>query len=408
MPSIQFSENMASLKNKKILLCITGSIAAYKSAFLTRLLIKAGAEVKVLMSESAASFISPLTLSTLSKNRVYSELQSESNWNNHVELGLWADIMLVAPLTTNTLAKMANGICDNIIMAAYLSAKCPVFVAPATDLDMWKHPATQDNIEKIKLFGNRIIPVGHGELASGLVGEGRMAEPGEIVKYLSDFLSEIKELVGKKALVTAGPTYEPIDPVRYIGNRSTGKMGLAIAEALANKGAEVELILGPSVLSTEVTGITVTRVETAQQMYEAATTIFPNCVIAVLAAAVADYRPETIANHKIKKNDSGLVIPLTRTKDIAASLGKKKKKNQLIIGFALETNNELENAKAKLIKKNFDFIVLNSLQDKGAGFKHDTNKVKFISEKKVKDFPLKSKKAVAEDIVNEIILRVKK
>jgi len=394
---------MAGLKGKKILLGITGSIAAYKSASLVRLLIKAGAEVQVLMTPAATEFITPLTISTLSKNPVHADIATDASWNNHVELGLWADVMLIAPLTATTLAKMANGFCDTILTASYLSAKCPVLVAPAMDLDMWKHPATQNNIEKIKTYGNKIIPVGHGELASGLVGAGRMAEPEDIVTYLMEFLSAKKELTGKKAIVTAGPTYEPIDPVRFIGNRSSGKMGIAIAESLAAKGAEVELILGPTHLGTTVTGIKTTRVQTAQEMYEAATKSFPKSSIAVLAAAVADYRPETAANQKIKKKAGGLTIPLARTQDIAASLGKKKKKNQLIVGFALETNNELENAKGKLVKKNFDMIVLNSLQDKGAGFRHDTNKVKIISATEVKDFPLKTKKEVAVDIVKEII-----
>lgn len=391
------------LQGKKILLGITGSIAAYKAASLVRLLLKAGAEVQVLMTTAATEFITPLTIATLSKKPVYSDIQSESSWNNHVELGLWADVMIIAPLTATTLAKMANGFCDNILTASYLSAKCPVLVAPAMDLDMWIHPATQGNIEKIKSFGNHIIPVGHGELASGLVGAGRMAEPEDIIEHLAKFLTEKKELAGKRAIVTAGPTYEPIDPVRFIGNRSSGKMGIAIAEALAAKGAEVELILGPTHLSTNISGIKTTKVETAQDMFEAATKSFSKCSIAVLAAAVADYRPEKAANQKIKKKEGGLNIPLARTQDIAATLGKKKKKGQFIVGFALETNNELANAKGKLVKKNFDLIVLNSLQDKGAGFRHDTNKVSIISAEEVKDFPLKSKKEVAEDIVKEII-----
>ena len=394
------------LNQKKILLGITGSIAAYKSATLVRLLIKAGAEVQVLMTPAATEFISPLTISTLSKNPVHADIATDASWNNHVELGLWADVMIMAPLTATTLAKMAHGFCDNILTASYLSAKCPVFVAPAMDLDMWKHPSTQGNIEKIKSYGNHIIPVGHGELASGLVGAGRIAEPEDIVTYLSDFLSEKKELSGKKAVVTAGPTYEPIDPVRFIGNRSSGKMGIAIAEALAAKGAKVDLVLGPTHLSTDATNVNIIRVGTAQEMFEAATKTFPTSEIAVLAAAVADYRPETVADQKIKKKTGGLTIPLARTKDIAAALGKQKQKNQLIVGFALETNNELENAKGKLVKKNFDMIVLNSLQDKGAGFRHDTNKVKIISAEEVKDFPLKTKKEVAVDIVREIILKI--
>ncbi len=398
------------LKGKKIILGITGSIAAYKAAFLTRLLIKAGAEVQVLMTQSATSFISPLTLSTLSKKSVFTDVHNGESWNNHVDLGLWADLMLVAPLTATTLGKMANGISDNIIVATYLSAKCPVFVAPAMDLDMWAHPSTKGNIDKLISYGNHIIPVGHGELASGLVGAGRMGEPEDIVQHLGDFLQEETTissnhklpLQGKKAIVTAGPTYEPIDPVRFIGNRSSGKMGVAIAEALAKQGAEVQLILGPSNLSTDIANVKLIRVQTAQDMYEVATNNFGKSDIAIMAAAVADYRPKTVADKKLKKGDFDLTIPLERTQDIAAALGKVKKKHQVIIGFALETNNELENAKGKLKKKNFDMIVLNSLQDKGAGFKHDTNKVTFITEKEVKPFPLKTKVAVAEDIAKHI------
>ncbi len=399
---------MTSLKGKKILLGITGSIAAYKSAFLTRLLLKAGAEVQVLMTEAATSFITPLTLSSLSKRSVFTDIHSESSWNNHVELGLWADAMIIAPLTATTLAKMSIGLCDNIIVASYLSAKCPIFVAPAMDLDMWKHSATQKAIEKIKSFGNHIIPVGHGELASGLVGAGRMAEPEEILQYLSNFFAEKEVLSGHQALVTAGPTYEPIDPVRFIGNHSSGKMGLAIAEALAAKGATVELILGPSTLSTPIPSIKTTRVKTAQEMYEVANGVFPACTIAVLAAAVADYRPKIVAEQKIKKGDSNLMLQLEKTKDIAAALGRLKKAHQLLVGFALETNNELDNAQKKLFKKNFDFIVLNSLRDKGAGFKYDTNKISIIAaDKKIKQFSLKSKGEVAEDIVEEIVERIK-
>lgn len=387
------------LQGKKIIVGITGSIAAYKAAFLTRLLIKAGAEVQVLMTKAATDFISPLTLSTLSKKPVFSDVHSENSWNNHVELGLWADAMLIAPLTATTLAKMVNGICDNIIVATYLSARCPVFVAPAMDVDMWAHPSTKHNIQQLRSYGNHIIPVGHGELASGLVGAGRMGEPEDIVKQLSAFFNASLPLKGKKAIVTAGPTYEPIDPVRFIGNRSSGKMGVAIAEELARQGASVELILGPSKLSSSVPNVTTTNVQTAQDMYKAATKHFKKADIAVMAAAVADYRPKTVADKKLKKGDFDLTIPLERTQDIAAALGKIKKKKQIIIGFALETNDELKNAKGKLKRKNFDMIVLNSLKDKGAGFQHDTNKVTFITEKEVKAMPLKSKVEVAEDIV---------
>ena len=396
------------LSGKKIILGITGSIAAYKSAFLTRLLIKAGAEVQVLMTKAAADFITPLTLSTLSKKPVFADVHSENSWNNHVELGLWADAMIVAPLTATTLAKMANGICDNIIVATYLSARCPVFVAPAMDIDMWAHPSTSHNIKRLQSYGNHIIPVGHGELASGLVGAGRMGEPEDIVQTLSDFFGKGKMLAGKKAIVTAGPTYEPIDPVRFIGNRSSGKMGVAIAEALAQRGAEIDLILGPSKLSTSLPNINTIRVQTAQEMYKAATTAFKKANIAVMAAAVADYRPKTVADKKLKKGDFDLTIPLERTQDIAAALGKVKKKKQLIIGFALETNNELANAQGKLKRKNFDMIVLNSLRDKGAGFQHDTNKVTFITAKDIVDMPLKTKQAVAEDIVDFIAERLRK
>jgi phosphopantothenoylcysteine decarboxylase / phosphopantothenate---cysteine ligase len=392
-----------ALKGKKILLGICGSIAAYKAAFLTRLLIKAGAEIRILMTPAATGFITPLTLSTLSNRAVLTDISSEETWNNHVELGLWADAMLIAPVTATTLAKMAHGICDNIIVATYLSARCPVFYAPAMDLDMWKHPATQNNVDHLNHFGNHLIPVEHGELASGLVGEGRMAEPEHIIEYLEDLFLKKKTLNGKKALVTAGPTFESIDPVRFIGNRSTGKMGLAIAENLAEKGASVNLILGPSSLQPSHPNIEVTRVQTANEMFQAAEKLFAKSDITVLSAAVADYRPVKTETTKIKKSGKNLNLELERTTDIAASLGKLKRKDQLIVGFALETDNELENAKGKLKKKNFDFIVLNSLQDKGAGFAHETNKITIVGKgNKIQHFKLKSKKEVAEDIVNEI------
>jgi phosphopantothenoylcysteine decarboxylase/phosphopantothenate--cysteine ligase len=392
-----------ALKGKKILLGICGSIAAYKAAFLTRLLTKAGAEVQVLMTPAATGFITPLTLSTLSNRTVLTDISSEKTWNNHVELGLWADAMLIAPVTATTLAKMAHGICDNIIVATYLSARCSVFFAPAMDLDMWKHPATQENVNLLNNFGNHLIPVEHGELASGLVGDGRMAEPEHILKYLEDFFLKKKTLSGKKALVTAGPTYETIDPVRFIGNRSTGKMGLAIAENLAKKGASVNLILGPSNLQSFHPNIEVFRVQTANEMFQAAEKLFTKSDITILSAAVADYRPVKTETSKIKKKDQNLNLELERTIDIAASLGKLKRKNQLIVGFALETDNELENAKGKLERKNFDFIVLNSLRDKGAGFAHDTNKITIVGkDNKIQHFELKSKKEVAEDIVNKI------
>ncbi|MEO1515254.1 MAG: bifunctional phosphopantothenoylcysteine decarboxylase/phosphopantothenate--cysteine ligase CoaBC [Bacteroidota bacterium] len=393
-----------NLKGKKILLGITGSIAAYKSAFLTRLLIKAGADVQVLMTEAATAFITPLTLSTLSKRAVYTNVSSGESWNNHVEMGLWADAMLVAPATATTLGKLANAIADNIVVATYLSARCPVFFAPAMDLDMWQHPATLANVQRLQSYGNRLIPVGVGELASGLSGAGRMAEPESIVQMLSDFFAAERPLRGKKVLITAGPTYEKIDPVRFIGNHSSGKMGVALAEVAAHAGAEVHLILGPSRLSPEHANIHLQRVESAQQMYEAAEAQFSDADVGILAAAVADYRPATVADAKIKKKGESLQIDLVKTTDIAASLGKVKKEGQLLIGFALETNNELENARGKLERKNFDFIVLNSLQDKGAGFNHDTNKITIVYPgNKMHNFELKPKTAVAQDIVNEIV-----
>ncbi len=394
---------MHGLSGKKILLGITGSIAAYKSAFLTRLLIKAGAEVQIVMTPAATGFITPLTLATLSKKNVFTSVNAEDSWNNHVEMGLWADAMLVAPATATTLSKMAHGICDSIIVATYLSAKCPVFFAPAMDLDMWKHSATLDNVKRLQSFGNKLIPVGHGELASGLSGDGRMAEPEDIVQTLSDYFAKTQSLKGKTALVTAGPTYEALDPVRFIGNHSSGKMGIAIAEELANKGAAVTLVLGPSKEKIENADVTVLRVRSAQDMYEACAELFPTTDISVLAAAVADYRPKTISTKKIKKSGKDFSIALERTTDIAATLGKTKKKGQLLIGFALETNNELENAKGKLERKNFDFIVLNSLQDKGAGFQHNTNKITIVGQNnKIKEFELKTKVEVAVDIVKEI------
>ena len=391
------------LDGKRIILCITGSIAAYKAASLVRLFVKANADVRVIMTPSACSFITPLTLSTLSKHDVHTEVSDGSSWNNHVELGLWADAMIVAPTTATTLGKMANGIADNMVVATYLSAKCPVYIAPAMDLDMWKHPSTKSNIKKLESYGDKIIPVGDGELASGLSGEGRMAEPEEIVTYLSNALSKGFDLAEKKVLITAGPTHEAIDPVRFIGNRSSGKMGVAIAEACANRGAKVELILGPSKLSVNHPNINCTRVQSAEDMYQAAVKIFDSCNAAVMAAAVADYTPKTVSDIKIKKKDGDLNIPLERTKDIAGYLGSIKK-NQILIGFALETNDEIANANRKLQKKNLDFIVLNSLNDKGAGFQHDTNKIKIIKKSgESLEFELKQKTEVAEDIVNELV-----
>jgi phosphopantothenoylcysteine decarboxylase/phosphopantothenate--cysteine ligase len=403
---------MSVLKEKKILLGITAGIAAYKTASLVRLFIKLGAEVKVIMTPASKDFITPLTLSTLSKNPVHSAFYSKEDenelWNNHVDLGLWADYMLIAPATANTLSKMANGTCDNLLLATYLSAKCPVYFAPAMDLDMYKHPSSIESLKKLHNFNNIIIPATSGELASGLMGEGRMAEPEDIVSFIeNDILCKLP-LKGKKVLVTAGPTYEAIDPVRFIGNHSSGKMGFAIANAAANLGAEVFLISGPS--SQQINNSLVHRVDvvSAEEMYHAAHTYFKDVDIAILSAAVADYKPKKSASQKIKKTAAALEILLTPTKDILASLGAIKKQ-QFLVGFALETNNELENAKGKLKRKNLDAIILNSLQDKGAGFATDTNKITIIDkELNEKSFELKSKAAVAKDIITEIINRIKK
>tara|TARA_B100000678_G_C18223980_1_gene508055 strand:- start:2333 stop:3535 length:1203 start_codon:yes stop_codon:yes gene_type:complete len=395
---------MSVLRGKKILLGITGGIAAYKTASLVRLFIKAGAQVRVVMTPAAKDFITPLTLSTLSKNEVYSSFTEEEGelWNNHVELGLWADIMLIAPATANTLSKMAAGNSDNFLLATYVSAKCPVYFAPAMDLDMYKHPSTKNNFETLKSFGNFMIPAGTGELASGLSGEGRMAEPEEIFQFLEDHLSAFLPLKGKQIMITAGPTYEAIDPVRFIGNHSSGKMGYEIARAAANLGAKVILISGPTHLQISEDHIHLIKVVSAQEMYDAAMAHFEKADVVIAAAAVADYKPETIADQKIKKDDETLTIRLTKTQDILRSLGERKRQQKLI-GFALETNNELENARVKLQKKNLDFVVLNSLQDKGAGFQNDTNKVSFVFQDEVKSFGLKPKSEVAVDILNEII-----
>ena len=393
------------LKGRKILLGICGSIAAYKSAVLVRLLVKEGAEVKVVMTNSAIDFITPLTLSTLSRNPVLSSFSTESgDWNNHVELGLWADAFLIAPLSANTLSAMAHGGADSLLLACYLSARCPVLVAPAMDLDMLQHPSTQKNLDLVKGAGCLVLEPGYGELASGLVGAGRMTEPEQIVTELTLHFATRDLLKGKKALVTAGPTHEAIDPVRFIGNHSTGKMGYAIAEALAARGAKVDLVSGPTSLKLNHPLVHTTRVTSADQMYEACSSIFPSTDITVLSAAVADYKPVTTAQEKIKKSDGGLHLELTRTPDIAAALGKLKKNGQVVVGFALETENELSNAQAKLKAKNFDLIVLNSLRNEGAGFGHDTNKVTIIGQNNLRrEFNLKSKKEVAGDIVNAII-----
>lgn len=391
------------LQGKKILLAVSGSIAAYKSAVLTRLLIKAGAEVKVVMTPAAKDFVTPLSLSTLSKNPVLSDLTANDSWSNHVMIGRWADAMLVAPLSCNTLAKMANGLCDNLLIAVYLSATCPVIVAPAMDEDMWQHASTKKNLDTIRSFGNEILPVGNGELASGLIGDGRMAEPEEIVQYLEDFFLSKNDLEGKKILITAGPTYEKLDPVRFLGNHSSGKMGVAIAEEMKKRGGDVTLVLGPSDLQVNC-GIKVIPVTSAAEMYNACEKVFPSSDIAIMSAAVADYTPAHVSAVKIKKSTDDFAIQLTKTKDILKALGSKKTKEQVLVGFALETNNEAANAIEKLQSKNADMIVLNSLQDAGAGFGHDTNKIT-IFDRTGRSFPFdtKSKKEVAADIVNTII-----
>lgn len=391
------------LSGKKILLGITGSIAAYKAIVLLRLLVKAGAEVKVLLTPSSKDFVSPLTLSTLSKNAVLTDLFNETEWANHVQLGRWADAFLIAPLSCNTLAKIAGGHCDNLLLAVYLSATCPVIVAPAMDEDMWRHASTKNNIAKIESFGNKIIPVGNGELASGLFGDGRMAEPEQIINYLNDFFFQNKELKNKKVLVTAGPTHEAIDPVRFISNHSSGKMGVAIADEFANRGADVTLVLGPSNITVSK-NINTIKVTSAREMFEACINNFSNTDIAVMAAAVADYMPLNFSSTKIKKAENNLSLDLQKTNDILKVLGEKKNKDQIVVGFALETNNEKENALSKLKAKNADMIVLNSLKDDGAGFGTNTNKI-IIFDKRGNEFKFekKDKSLVAKDIVNAII-----
>lgn len=413
---------MSVLSGKKILLGVSGGIAAYKTATLVRLFIKAGAHVQVIMTPASKDFVTPLTLSTLSKNPVYSTFYNEEDglcqngeqskqsglWNNHVELGLWADFMLIAPATANTLSKMANGNCDNLLIATYLSAKCPVYFAPAMDLDMYKHPSTVSSFNALKQFGNIIIPAESGELASGLSGEGRMAEPENIISFIERDISNKLPLRGKKILVTAGPTYEAIDPVRFIGNHSSGKMGFDIAESATKYGAEVILISGPTHLQSTNSAIQLIRVTTAKELYDTCHQFFNSVDVAICAAAVADYRPKFIFNQKIKKDEAVITVELEKTQDILASLGKIKE-NQFLIGFALETENEIENAQLKIQKKNLDLIVLNSLQDKGAGFATATNKVTFITKDfLVEKMPLKLKLEVADDIMNKVILHYEK
>ena len=398
---------MSVLSGKKILLGVSGGIAAYKTASLVRLFIKAGANVQVVMTPASKDFVTPLTLSTLSKNPIHSTFYNDEDenaqWNNHVELGLWADLMLIAPATANTLSKMANGNCDNLLIAAYLSAKCPVYFAPAMDLDMYKHPSTISSFNLLKQFGNIMIPAESGELASGLSGEGRMAEPENIVAFLEKDLESKLPLRGKKILITAGPTYEAIDPVRFIGNHSSGKMGFDIAKSAAHLGAEVILISGPTDLNVQNSAINLIRVTSAEEMYDACHQYFNDTDVAICAAAVADYKPKVVADQKIKKSEAAFTIELEKTKDILASLGQIKQK-QFLIGFALETENEIENAKLKIQKKNLDLIVLNSLQDEGAGFGKPTNKITFIdSNFTIEPMDLKSKEEVAQDIINKVI-----
>lgn len=392
------------MKGKKIVLGITGSIAAYKAAVLIRALIKKGAEVQVVITPAGKEFITPITLSALTSKPVISEFfsQRDGTWHSHVDLGLWADAMVIAPATASTIGKMANGIADNMLITTYLSMKAPVFVAPAMDLDMFAHPATQKNLEILRSYGNHIIEPGEGELASHLVGKGRMEEPEKIVEVLEAFFNREQDLKGKKVLITAGPTYEKIDPVRFIGNYSSGKMGYALAENCARRGAKVTLISGPVQVKAQHPSIKVTKVESAHQMHEAAIEAFPTSDAAILCAAVADFTPEVKADQKIKREKEDLILKLVPTEDIAAALGKIKKENQCLVGFALETNNELANAQHKLEKKNFDFIVLNSLQDAGAGFQCDTNKITIVDKEKATPYPLKTKTEVADDIIDRL------
>lgn len=401
---------MSVLSGKKIVLGVSGGIAAYKTASLVRLFIKAGAQVQVVMTPASKDFVTPLTLSTLSKNPVHStffnEEDADAQWNNHVEIALWADLMVIAPATANTLSKMVNGNCDNLLIATYLSAKCPVYFAPAMDLDMYKHPSTISSFNTLKQFGNTIIPAETGELASGLSGEGRMAEPENIVAFLEKDLESKLPLKGKSILITAGPTYEAIDPVRFIGNHSTGKMGFDIAHCAADLGAKVILVSGPTHYVSKSSNVNLIRVTSAEEMYTECHRYYIDVDVAICAAAVADYKPKNVASQKIKKTESAFTIELEKTKDILASLGSVKK-NQLLIGFALETENEIENAKLKIQKKNLDLIVLNSLNDEGAGFGKPTNKVTFIDKEFIiEPMDLKSKEDVAVDIINKVIQKI--
>ena len=399
------------LKGKHIILGITGSIAAYKAAYIIRALVKKGAEVQVVITPAGKEFITPITLSALSSNPVISEFFSnrDGSWHSHVDLGLWADAMLIAPATASTIGKMANGIADNMLVTTYLSCKAPVFIAPAMDLDMFAHPSTQQNLDRLRSFGNHIIEPAEGELASHLVGKGRMEEPHKIIAVLEEFFASRTVLEKKKIVITAGPTYEKIDPVRFIGNYSSGKMGFALAEACAQQGAEVTLIAGPVSLTTTHPNIQRIDVESAEEMYQAAMTAFPEADAGILCAAVADYRPEIQADEKIKRESKGeMMLHLVPNKDIAASLGAIKREGQVLVGFALETNNEATNAESKLKRKNLDFIVLNSLRDAGAGFRCDTNKISIIDRQgETTGYPLKSKQGVAVDIVNKLATLLK-
>lgn len=403
---------MSSLNGKKIVLGITGSIAAYKSCLIIRQLIKKGAEVQVVITPAGKEFITPITLSALTHKPVISEFfsQRDGTWNSHVDLGLWADAMLIAPATASTIGKMANGIADNMLITTYLSMKAPVFVAPAMDLDMYAHPSTQNNLQTLISYGNHIVEPGTGFLASELIGKGRMEEPENIVAQLEEFFDiPNRDMEGRRVLITAGPTYEKIDPVRFIGNYSSGKMGFALAEECARRGAEVEMVCGPVSIdfSKKYENIHRTNVESAQQMYEACKALFPSVDAGILCAAVADFTPETVADKKIKRTGDDMVVRLKPNPDIAASLGQVKTDAQVLVGFALETNDEESNAQSKLKKKNFDFIVLNSLRDKGAGFRTDTNKVTIITEEEKQEYPLKSKVEVAQDIINKLVATLK-
>ena len=397
------------LRGKKILIGVCGSIAAYKIAILTRLLKKEEAEVQIIMTDSALDFVTPLTLSTLSKNPVYKDFQANGSgeWNSHVDLGLWADLFVIAPASANTMAKMANGICDNLLLAVYLSARCPVFVAPAMDLDMYQHPATLNNIDQLQSFGNSIISSEHGELASGLVGEGRMAEPESIIEVINTHFKKKEKFENLTALVTAGPTYESIDPVRFVGNYSSGKMGYAIAQRLAYSGANVKLVSGPVSIEIDHPNIERIDVTNAEEMLSASKKVYKDCQIAIFSAAVSDYKPADIAAQKIKKESESFNLQMKKNPDIAYELGKIKKNNQINVGFALETENEIENASLKLKKKNFDFIVMNSLRDEGAGFSVNTNKVEIIDASGIrKSFGLKAKDEVAKDIIDYLYDKV--